>query len=206
MPLDLPYCYLDNKSQLNPDGAWVWAAVVTLPGSSSPDYYWVNQNLSITYQDHTYTPMGLEISETTDSGDGRLPSLTMTIANLARQLDYHLDRLDGAIGATVILQYLNTNHLAADASVLEREFTVINSVVTNEVATFSLGAHNHLRQRFPRGRYIANHCRYRFKDHHCGYTGPEPECNRTLRRCRELGNQEHYGGFTALRRGTLRFA
>ena len=38
----------------------------------------------------------------------------------------------------------------------------------------------------------------RFKDARCGYTGSETTCDRTLTRCKELGNVERYGGFVSL--------
>lgn len=35
----------------------------------------------------------------------------------------------------------------------------------------------------------------RFKDCRCGYTGEESTCDRTLARCKELGNEENFRGF-----------
>ena len=39
-------------------------------------------------------------------------------------------------------------------------------------------------------------CRWkRFKGNECGYSGAETECNRTYKRCNQLGNIDNYGGF-----------
>ena len=35
----------------------------------------------------------------------------------------------------------------------------------------------------------------RFKDCRCGYTGEETKCDRTLERCKELGNVENFAGY-----------
>jgi lambda family phage minor tail protein L len=44
---------------------------------------------------------------------------------------------------------------------------------------------------------IRTHCSWIFKGEECKYDGGETACNRTLQRCRELGNTLNYGGFPA---------
>lgn len=47
--------------------------------------------------------------------------------------------------------------------------------------------------------YLRGHCRYKtFKGTRCGYTGAETECDRTWQRCKELGNQQRFGGFPSI--------
>lgn len=62
-------------------------------------------------------------------------------------------------------------------------------------ATFTLGANNPFSKRFPLNRLLKNRCRYKqFRNWRCGYAGAETTCDRTLARCRELGNSERFGG------------
>jgi len=41
-------------------------------------------------------------------------------------------------------------------------------------------------------------CNFVFKGDRCGYTGTETQCDKTLTRCEELGNEDKFGGFPEL--------
>lgn len=41
-------------------------------------------------------------------------------------------------------------------------------------------------------------CQFKFKDSRCGYTGTEAKCDKTLKRCQELGRVEYFGGYPSV--------
>jgi phage-related protein len=76
-----------------------------------------------------------------------------------------------------------------------------NLSLTRELVTFDieavLGAYVAIS---PNMTYGVN-CQWRkFKDCRCGYTGPEIACDKTMTRCKELGNLANFGGFPSLPR------
>ena len=46
-------------------------------------------------------------------------------------------------------------------------------------------------------------CPFKFKGVQCGYKGDETECNKTLSRCRALGNSVRFGGEPTIPQGGL---
>jgi hypothetical protein len=48
------------------------------------------------------------------------------------------------------------------------------------------------------GRTFETSCQFPFKGFECGYAGVETDCNRSIRRCVQLGNQAKFGGFRFL--------
>ncbi|MBI5789285.1 MAG: hypothetical protein HZA78_10565 [Candidatus Schekmanbacteria bacterium] len=47
-------------------------------------------------------------------------------------------------------------------------------------------------------RMFSKVCNFVFKSVQCGYNGTETWCDKTLTRCSQLNNQEHFGGFPDL--------
>ena len=50
---------------------------------------------------------------------------------------------------------------------------------------------------------MKDYCPFKFKGIECGYKGAASKCNKTLKRCRELGNNERFGGEPSIPQGGL---
>ena len=61
-------------------------------------------------------------------------------------------------------------------------------------ATFTLGPDYTMTQRVPPDKYMKNFCPFQFKGLECGYSGGATECDKTLKRCRQIGNSKRFGG------------
>ena len=63
----------------------------------------------------------------------------------------------------------------------------------------TLSGFNPLEHKVPRTDLRKLLCRYKeFKGERCGYTGVATECDRTLEKCQELGNEKNFGGAPSL--------
>ncbi|MDP8268263.1 MAG: hypothetical protein P9L97_05990 [Candidatus Tenebribacter davisii] len=78
-------------------------------------------------------------------------------------------------------------------------FSIIGCTVSSgSMINLTLGSENLINRMCPEHRYLKNHCRFYFKDEFCKYSGTETSCNRSLDRCKVLGNMLNFGGFPGI--------
>ena len=148
----------------------------------------------------------------------RVRSATMTVQNQGNDLyigngGWPAQWLTGYIDESAVVnriltdnEWLNYFHGGYDYADLEMTFDILATQADALWVTFTLGAPNPLRARFPQYRYLADHCRWTFKSVECAYSGPSTTCKRTLDYCRQLGNSRRFGGFPGLSGGGVRLA
>jgi len=112
----------------------------------------------------SYTAFPFEIEPTKNMSKGQIPTVTLRVSNITNLLEPYLESLDGAIGSTVKITVVNSNRLEENYSELELTYEVLACNSTAEWVTFTLGAPNPLRQRFPLHKYLALHCSFRYND------------------------------------------
>jgi len=193
-----------EKNKLATAGAWIILLEITLTDGDSTVLRFARNTEDVVFDGNNYTAFPFEIEPTKQTSKGEIPTVTLRVSNVTRLIQPYLEDLDGGVGSIAKITVINTNHLNEDYSELEMTFDVLACQSSARWVTFTLGAPNPLRQRFPLNQFIALHCRWRFKSAECGYTGEETTCNRTLKNCRELGNSTRFGGFPGMRTGAVR--
>jgi len=189
-----------EKNRLATPSVWIILLEITLTDSTTLRL--ARNTEDITFDGDVYTAFPFEIDSIGQHSKGEIPTVRLKISNITQLMQPYLEELEGGIGSTVKIIVVNSAHLSEDYSELEMTFDVIACNSTAQWVTFTLGAPNPLRQRFPLNQYIAMHCRWRVNSIECGLSGET--CNRTLKRCRELGNSVRFGGFVGMRTGTVR--
>jgi len=155
---------------------------------------------------HLYTAFPFEFDPPKTTSKGEIPTYTLRVGNITRLLQPYLQTLSGGNGSVVDITIVNSELLAENYSELKITCDILACQSTAEWVTFTLGAPNPLRRRYPLERYLALHCRWHFKSCECGYTGAETTCKRTLADCRLRSNSVRFGGFTGMRSGSVRIA
>lgn len=191
-----------EKNKLATPSAWIVLLEITLTDDTV--FRFARNTEDVVFDGNTYTAFPFEIDSIGQHSKGEIPTVRLKISNVTQLIQPYLETLDGGIGSTVKVIVVNSAHLSETYTELEMTFDVIACNSTAQWVTFTLGAPNPLRQRFPLDQYIAMHCRWRFKSIECAYSGGETDCNRTFKRCRELNNTVRYGGFIGMRSGTVR--
>ena len=79
---------------------------------------------------------------------------------------------------------------------------MIGSTANYEWVTFTLGAPNPLKQRFPLHKYIGKHCNWLYGSVECGHTGGS--CDRTFAACEANNNAHRFGGYVGLNKIGIR--
>ena len=149
----------------------------------------------------TYQPFNFEFSAEYP-GSGQLPTMVLKASNTMRILQGIIEQYAGLAGAIANVYVYNTAHPAGEPD-LAVSTTIMKSVSTAEIVTFSLSAPNPLRQLFPKYLYRANFCMYvsQYKSIWCGYTGALNNCDGTYNGtngCQVNNNASRFGAFPGI--------
>jgi phage-related protein len=149
----------------------------------------------------TYQPFNFEFSAD-QPGQAQLPTMLLRVSNTMRILQGIIEQYAGIAGATANIYVYNTAHPAGEPD-LAISTTVMKSVCTAEIVTFTLAALNPLRQLFPKFLYRATFCMWvsNYKGTQCGYTGSLPNCDGTYdgaNGCIVHDNAERFGAFPGI--------
>ena len=167
----LPAALIFEKNRLATPSAWIILLEITLPDSTVLRF--ARNTEDITFSGDLYTAFPFEIDTVGQSSKGEIPTVRLRVSNVTQLIQPYLEDLDGGIGSVVKITVVNSDHLSENYTELEMTFDVIACNSTSQWVTFTLGAPNPLRQRFPLDQYIAMHCRWRFNRP----SGNYPECS-----------------------------
>lgn len=191
----LPSVLVTEKNKLFTSSVWIVLLDIHL---NSTIYRFCSNNENVTFDGETYICFPFDLEPFTENSEGEIPSVILRVSNVTQLIHSYLEELDGAVGATVIVRVVNSQYLSENYSELEYTFSILSVSANSEWLTFTLGAENPLRRRFPPYRFIANHCHWDFKSVECGYSGSETVCDRSYERCSVLGNVVRFGGYRGL--------
>lgn len=202
MTLSLSAALILEKNLLATDGAWLTLVDFTLPNGSHIRL--VRNTEDITFGGNIYTAFPLAVSPMQQLSDSSVPTLNLRISNVTRTLQAYMETYNGGKGCTCSIITVSSKLLAENYSALTLQYDVLSSTSDANWLSFTLGAANPLRHRFPPYRAIASSCNFPYRGVECAYAGPKPSCKRTLDDCRVHGNSARFGGFPGLGGGGLR--
>lgn len=174
MPLDLPQNLVVEKNKIASNSPFLILVEVVFPAAVVPDapvLRFVNNTEDITFQGHIYKAYRLGIEFPDESSKGELTFATLRLWNTPALLLPYIHATKGGIGATVTMTIVNTAYLSEDYAELSATFDVLQTTLSTSFITVKLGYKNLMLERFPRYRYIAEHCQWGFKSPECAYSG-----------------------------------
>jgi phage-related protein len=141
-----------------------------------------------------WTAFPFRLGDITEDSRGEFPSWQLKISNVTKTMERYLEQYKGGTDVKVILRVVMSEHLDLAEPVMYETFSVENTSSDALWSMFNLGPAFSTKRRFPPETYRKNFCQFKFKGIRCGYNGSAAECNKTLKRCRELGNSVRFGG------------
>ncbi len=192
--LTLPSALRLEKNKLAATQPWVLLLELTLPDTTVQR---LAQNTEdVTYGAQTWTAFSFKMGEQGQSGDGKIQSVTIQLANTARALTPYIEAQSGLVGSHVRLLVVHTGNLGEDYTALTLSYLVMACVVDEQWITFTLGADSPFRKRFPLYTATPLHCPLvrNFKGAECAYAGADTTCAGTLVACRAKSNSVRFGG------------
>lgn len=157
----------------------------------------VNNNQDIEWpagSGQIWTAFPFRLGDITEDSRGEFPSWQLKISNVTKTMERYLEQYKGGTDVKVILRVVMSEHLDLAEPVMYETFSVENTSSDALWSMFNLGPAFSTKRRFPPETYRKNFCQFKFKGIRCGYNGSAAECNKTLKRCRELGNSVRFGG------------
>jgi len=202
MPLPISSAAIQEKNKLDGSGEeWIILIDIVVPGVSE-NIRVTSDNQNTIWNGNTYVPFSFEIDEISDTSTGEVPRVDLRVSNVKRVMEKYVQDYDyytkanGYVPIELTISVVHSAHLDLTVPETELVFHLKQPKTNAKWATFTLGANNPFNSRYPLNRLLKNRCRYKkFKNTRCGYMGSETACNRTLTRCRELGNSARFGGF-----------
>jgi phage-related protein len=198
---DLSLGALKEKNKIHSTSCWLILLEIAIPNDTP--LYIVRNTQDITWNNKEWIAFPFEIGDVKETTE-EFPEVEINVYNCKRDdfeltsfLQYYLEQFNGLTGCKLTLRVVNSNYLNLNIAELEENFTILKCSSNAEVVTFKIGGSYSQSIRFPRFRYLKNHCNHRFKKTACGYNGTETVCDKTVKRCRELNNSIRFGGFPA---------
>ena len=186
-----------EKNKLSTDGVWLLALEAQIPGNT---LYLVNNTEDVTLGGQRYVAFPFSLEDITEDGK-ELPNVRLTVSNATGTIQRYVEKNNGLGGMKVVLRVYHTS--IPDAAEVEEYFVVTGVTCDVEQVTFTLGTDFSFTRRFPPVRMMKDYCPFKFKGVECGYRGAAQQCNKTLKRCRELGNNIRFGGEATIPQGGL---
>lgn len=202
--LNLPAAIILAKNKLSDTSPWLVTAEMLLGGIDNVKI--VSNNENITVDGDVYTAFPFQLEPISNNSGGELTSASIAVGNANRALQYYVELYNGCVDSQVTVRIFNANYLTYANVALTWSFIIMSSVCTSETITFSLGARNPLRMKFPPYRYFNEHCKWIFKSAECDYTRANLTCDRTLAACELKNNTLRFGGCPGLAPGSFRIA
>lgn len=200
MPLEISDAAINDKNKLTSNVVWI--DFLKFEYETEDPVCVCSYNESVTWNEQTWTPVAFTKPEIEETKEAQIPNVSISFYDITQEIIPIVDKYDGAVGATVTLYTVLSTQLASPVPEIEESMEVLSTSIDHRsIVTFKLGAENLLNQKCTPNRFLKNFCRYTgLNDDRCGYTGAETECNRTFARCKELGNQNRFGGMPAIGR------
>lgn len=164
---------------------------------------WTDWDDTVSYGGYIYEPQAVKSTGINQSDDGKIESVTLTIGNANRQIQYYIEQY-GLIGKRIkIIEVF----CAADGSQkgnIPLQFKISSATAKKDVATFTLSfGFDIFNITIPNRKVYTDFCQWQFKDENCKYAGGHDSCAKTFADCKKKINNLNFGGFPALVRSHI---
>jgi len=208
MPLpDIPLNILQEKNQLATGERFVWLYEVWVPTDPPTAYRFTKQVESVEFEGHTYSPFPISHDTIVRDKAGDLPTTSVTVSNMSREVIASLELYEGLVGQKVRIILTHSLLQGVTQMVAEEEFEVMVSSANAQAVTLTLGSSNLFDSMVPKARMARFHCRHQYRSAECGYSLDSgdanylPACDKTLdglNGCNKHGESYTAAGLTPI--------
>ncbi len=165
--------------------------------------YFAAYRNNVTFDSIEYEKFPITHSEITENTKGEIDNVKVQVSNISRLIEYYLQNYD-LRGKKISIKMVWANKLDDPDCYIEFSNYIdsygsnVKNVVFNLMSKFDV-----LNVTLPTMLYLRDVCQWIFRGEECAYSGEATSCNRTIQRCKELGNSKRFIGFRSIpgRRG-----
>lgn len=164
MPDPINSALVNAKNEAHSTTPWVWLFDVDLDGTSLLSV--AGHDTAVTYNGRTYAAFPIAVSGLERNSLGDLPTPTVTVTNLSREIASYLES-EGILDRRVRIYLINT---VTESAVLEfGEWRVLDAALSLDAASFRLGVYQLFDAPFPSRRQMRGRCDHVYGGVECGY-------------------------------------
>lgn len=196
-----------HQQQLRDEDPWIWLYEFEIPTDPPTRYRLTNYTESVSFGTNpntteaiVYSPFPIDHGEIDFSRRGDLPSITVRVANVTREVSETIEENNGLLGQPAVVRLINAANLTDTAAQVRFDARIVRVRMSPEVAALELATVNLRDVRIPRRRYLSSHCPFQFGDDECNYVilpsvsnsigGGFDFCPKNLVACVERGDDE----------------
>ena len=162
------------------------------------DLRFAEYDTNVTFNTLEYQKFPITHNEISENTQGTIDAVEVTVSNISRLIQFYLEQYDFR-GKKVSIKLVWANQLDDPDAYIEDTYYIDSYTADQNNVTFTLTSKfDVLDMQLPGRKYSRNYCHWKFRSAECGYNNGVTECNKTLQRCRELGNQKRFGGFPSI--------
>ena len=189
-----------EKNALANTGAWIILLEVVI-GASTLRFCYNNED--ITWNGQSWIAFPFDIENVGEDSQGEFPAVQVRVGNVTRAVQYYVEQAGGAVGASVTLRIVHSEHLDQTTPEIEETFAVTKTVCDPLYVSFTLGGAYPITSRRPTRRFLKNFCPFVYKGTECAATSAAADCDHSLAACKARGNSARFGGEPAIPMGGL---
>jgi phage-related protein len=192
--------------------AWIYEIMLEESAAASRPFRITSHNEQITIASKTYLPFPVFHEAMQADSQGNLPTFTVSLSNVTRELNRYIEEAKGLSGNRVTIGIFNRG-AALPADLTSFDFVVAGCSLSDDLVTLRLQSPDYGFV-VPQEIFTRVRCRWRYKGPQCGYVGPLGDCDKSLfgtNGCRVHGDDEvarglprlherRFGGFPGLQR------
>lgn len=209
MPINgIPLSVLQSKNALATTERFIWLYEVEVPSDPPTIYRLTASPQSVVFGETqqaeaiVYSPFPITHGEIDLDSSGNLPSTSLTISNVSREVIATLENYGGLLGQKVRIILAHSLAIGlAGSPVAEEEFQIVGSSADSQSVSLTLGSVDLYGVKIPKTRMTRYHCRFVYRDAGCGYALPTSDANSLLTCDKSLdgqnGCQAHGASYTA---------
>lgn len=167
---NIPVSLLQEKNQLATNERFIWLYEIVVPTDPITVYRLARETEAIEFNGYTFSPFPISHDTIERDRAGDLPSTSLVVSNMSREVISTLELYDGLVGQTVRIYLTHSLLIESSQYIAEEDFEVLSSSATAESVQLSLGSTNLFDSKIPKQRMMRFHCRHRYQSPECGYS------------------------------------
>ena len=161
-----------EKNELVSGNIWLWLYEIEVPTDPPTRYRFCRTTEQVTFRGNIYYPFPIQHEGQKETQAGDLPTITLTVSNVSREVMSVLEEHQGLLGQPCRIILVSAPALDTGEAVIQQDFKIINLSATDEAITAGLGDISLYETMVPSQRMMRNYCRHQYRSAACGYAVP----------------------------------
>lgn len=175
--MTIPLVFFNEKNLLATGDRWIWLYEIEVPTSPETRYRFVRDMEQVTFRGNIYYPFPVSHSPIKEDIEGSLPTISLTVSNISREVMSTLENYSGLIGQPVRIILTHELALSTGAAVAEHDFKILGTTATDQAVSAKLGDISLYEVTVPATRMLKHYCRHQYRGSGCGYAVDPADAN-----------------------------